>query len=615
MTCLYSPLAPQFKSCNSLIRRNEMIRTHIRRNATTCAQTLMICLFTLIAISAVAQDETVPKIDIFAGYQWLNANGDVPVPGTSNPVQGLTLKGIPKGFGVAGAYNFTRYLALEADYGGNWKDSFSFNTFSIGPRVMLRTDAANFFVHTLVSDNLLNMPTFGRNNGIGAILGGGIDVMPWKHFGFRLFEADYQWARHNFGSDGVPSQQPDLRRSTFEGLRLRSGVIMAFGGEPAVPPTAACSAQPSEVMVGEPVTVTATPSNFNPKHALSYDWSSNAGKVSGKDTTATIDTNGIAGGNYTATAKITDAKVKNNGMASCSASFTVKEPPKNPPTMNCTANPSSAQAGGAISVICTCTSPDSVPVTVASWSATAGSVSGNASTATLDTTGAAPGQITVSAVCTDTRGLNTSANTMVTVETPPPPAGPTVQELEVRLALHSIYFPTAQPTPQKPQVGLLQSQQQTLTALASDFQLYLQHKPDAHLILEGHADPRGSAPYNQALSERRVDLTRSFLIDHGVPAGSIETKAYGLQKNMTAAQVKEAVEQNPQVTPEQRQRLLKNMRTILLASNRRVDVTLSTTGQTSVRQYPFNAADSLTLLEQKQTAKSKPAAKKMKKKQ
>ena len=43
-------------------------------------------------------------------------------------------------------------------------------------------------------------------------------------------------------------------------------------------------------MVGEPVTVTATPSNFNPKHPLSYDWSSNAGKVTGKDTTATIDT-------------------------------------------------------------------------------------------------------------------------------------------------------------------------------------------------------------------------------------------------------------------------------------------------------------------------------------
>jgi hypothetical protein len=33
-----------------------------------------------------------------------------------------------------------------------------------------------------------------------------------------------------------------------------------------------------------------------------------------------------------------------------------------------------------------------------------------------------------------------------------------------------------------------------------------------------------------------------------------------------------------------------------LANNRRVDVTLSTTGEQSVRRFPFNAKDSLTLL-------------------
>jgi len=42
------------------------------------------------------------------------------------------------------------------------------------------------------------------------------------------------------------------------------------------------------------------------------------------------------------------------------------------------------------------------------------------------------------------------------------------------------------------------------------------------------------------------------------------------------------------------------MSTIILASNRRVDITLSNAGQSSqesVREYPFNAADSLTLLD------------------
>ena len=40
--------------------------------------------------------------------------------------------------------------------------------------------------------------------------------------------------------------------------------------------------------------------------------------------------------------------------------------------------------------------------------------------------------------------------------------GPTARNCEIRLALHSIYFPTAQPTPQKPEVGLASSQQTTL---------------------------------------------------------------------------------------------------------------------------------------------------------
>src|SRR5207302_8699647 len=84
--------------------------------------------------------------------------------------------------------------------------------------------------------------------------------------------------------------------------------------------------------------------------------------------------------------------------------------------------------------------------------------------------------------------------------------------------------------------------------------------------------------------------------EQGVPAGSIETKAFGAQQQLTADQVKSSLEQNPDLTPGEKQRILKNERTIILASNRRVDVTLSTTGQESVRQFPFNAADALTLI-------------------
>ena len=179
---------------------------------------------------------------------------------------------------------------------------------------------------------------------------------------------------------------------------------------------------------------------------------------------------------------------------------------------------------------------------------------------------------------------------------PPPPPNPEIQELEARLALHSIYFVTATPTISNPNGGLVASQRQTLTGLATDFKKYLQSKPDARLILGGHADHRGTEEYNKALTERRVARVKAFLVEQGVPEANIDTKAFGKDDNMTTDQVRDTVMNDTNISPEERQRILRNIVVIRMASNRRVDVTLSTTGQTSVRQFPFNAADSLTLI-------------------
>ena len=217
---------------------------------------------------------------------------------------------------------------------------------------------------------------------------------------------------------------------------------------------------------------------------------------------------------------------------------------------------------------------------------------------------------TITVICnvSDDRNppLTASSTTTVNVQAPPPPVQTEASPIEKRLALHSIYFATAKPTPEHPDGGLLASQEKTLVALASDFQTYIQSKPDARLTLEGHADPRGSVEYNQALSERRVERTKRFLVEQGVPAADIQTEAFGKQKELTDAEVKSAVERNPELSTEERQKLLDHMNTIILASNRRVDITLSNAGQKSqqsVREYPFNAADSLALLDTEKTVK------------
>src|SRR3954468_8830271 len=241
---------------------------------------------------AVAQQQPVPKVEVFTGYQWLNPGGTIPSPNGTfvNPIP-FKLPGIPQGVGASLTYNFTPLFGLEGDYGGNWNKFANETTASIGPKITWRTEGVNLFAHTLVGLNRLTPKGLGPDDGFGAVLGGGIDLTMWKHVSIRLFEADYVLGRHNF-SDNASPLFPELRHPTLEGARLRGGLVWNFGGPPEVPPTAACSVQPTEVMVGEPITATATGSNFDPKHTLSYDWSSNGGKVTGKDNTATIDTNG-----------------------------------------------------------------------------------------------------------------------------------------------------------------------------------------------------------------------------------------------------------------------------------------------------------------------------------
>jgi len=72
--------------------------------------------------------------------------------------------------------------------------------------------------------------------------------------------------------------------------------------------------------------------------------------------------------------------------------------------------------------------------------------------------------------------------------------------------------------------------------------------------------------------------------------------SFGEQKNLTDKQVRAAVERSPELSPEDRQKALDNTRKIILASNRRAEITPSNAGQAwqnSVREFPFNAADSL----------------------
>jgi outer membrane protein OmpA-like peptidoglycan-associated protein/opacity protein-like surface antigen len=561
----------------------------------------MIALLCAFATLAAAQDQPAPKWELYGGYSFWYPGADVhgTLPQGLVPLTSL-MESNPRGAGAAVTYNFNRWFGLTLDASDHWGsgekgignriDDADLSNLSLGPKFTFRSAHFSPFLEALVGDHRLYPEAFRHIDKLGFMFGGGLDVNLSRHVALRLFRADYVMSSYRYGP---PSTTPS---TDLSGVRLQAGLNLMFGGgAPPVSPSAACSVQPSEVFAGEPVTATAIGSNFNPKRTVKYDWSGSGMKISGSSASTQIDTTGLQPGSYQVAASLSDGS--RNGVASCSAAFTVKAP--RPPMISCAPDPASVPMDGTSTISSNASSPDGRGLTY-SYTASAGNISGNTSTATLNSMGAQPGTITVTCNVSDDRNppLTASSTTTVNVQAPPPP--PTVSAIERRLALHSVYFATAKPTLQNPDAGLLASQEKTLSTLAADFRTYLQSRPDALLTLEGHADPRGSVEYNQALSERRVDRTKRFLVELGVPAANIQTKAFGKQQNLTDAEVKDAVERNPELSTEDRQRVLNNMRTIILASNRRVDITLSGAGQASqesVREYPFNAADSLTLLD------------------
>jgi len=64
--------------------------------------------------------------------------------------------------------------------------------------------------------------------------------------------------------------------------------------------------------------------------------------------------------------------------------------------------------------------------------------------------------------------------------------------------------------------------------------LWLKAFPDVSIIVEGHADERGTRKYNQALGERRADAVKRYLVANGISARRITTVSYGKDRPLVA---------------------------------------------------------------------------------
>lgn len=587
---------------------------------------LTLACTSLLPLAMAAQDAAKPaapasaqapsKWDLFAGYSYLAPKGSI----INTATQQDNARSVSCCADVSLARYFTNYFGvqLEGDFhksGGN-NTAVVHNQFSGGSAgliVRYPTEDITPFAHALIGGEDVSTTYYSNYNGdkAGIVLtaGGGIDYnTPWldHHLAIRVFQADYQYVHANM----FP-----IVRGNFNMARLSTGIVLSFGTM-APPPTVtiACAAQPNSVFPGEPITVTANVGSTLPKDHVIYTWTGQG--VTGTDTTAKVDTSNLAPGSYTVNCGVKEGKPGKEGLkpwesASSTATFTVKE--YEPPTLSCSANPTDLKPGDSLTVTSQGVSPQNRPLTY-SYQASGGTISGSGTTATYSSTGASTGPVQITCNVSDDKGHTATANTSVTIAPPPPPPGPSPEQirLEQRLALHSVFFPTAQPREKHPEGGLVESQQTILTTLATDFKSYLQFKADAHLTLTGHADPRGSEKYNQALSERRVNRAKDFLVSQGVPATAIDVQAVGKTQELSKDEVKDLVDKNPELGDADKKKVLRQINVIYLAQNRRVDVTLTNTGQQSVQLYPFNAADSATLLDKKAPVHGKKAAPKKK---
>jgi hypothetical protein len=332
--------------------------------------------------------------------------------------------------------------------------------------------------------------------------GGGLNVFLTKRFGLRLVEAEY-----------VRTELPNNTTNVQNDLRLSAGLVYHIGEAPQPAVTLTATANPTAVYVGDPVALIATASNLNPKLNVVYRWSGSG--VNGNAASMTVATATLAPGSYTVKAQVKEGKAGKEGLkpgqsAETSVTFTVKA--FDPPTINCSTNPSSVNPGESATIAASAVSPQNRPLTY-SYSTTAGSVSGTSSTATLSTAAASPGEIAVTCNVVDDKGNSVSARTGVTVIAPPPPP-----PLPLASSLCAVSFERDAKRPTRVD--------NEAKACLDDIALTLERSSDAKLALVGNASAKETpvdGDKNTAIfaAERAVNTKAYLATDKGIDASRI----------------------------------------------------------------------------------------------
>jgi hypothetical protein len=478
-------------------------------------------------------------MDVFLGYSYFAPHGSV--HNSPVPIGSLGYQSADYGAISSVSYFMTRYFGFTAEYADHsLGKNDSFQTAEGG--VIFRYPMGDItpFVHGLAGGarvggpNDPGQPPCTTNPcqpgtdilvepfqwGVGLTAGGGVDYnTPFfhHHLALRIVQADYEFIHADFGQGDLPAGNIVGGRVNVDAAQLSAGLVFKFGEIAPPPPiTYSCSVSPADVFPGDTITITGTAEMLNPKKTATYNFTATGGTITGTGATVTLSTANLAPGTYTVTGHVSEGS-RAGQSADCSATYTVKD--YEPPTISCSASPSTVAPGQSSTITSQALSPQNRALTY-SYSASAGTVSGTTSTATLDTTGAAPGTITVTCNTQDDRGKTASATTTVSVEAPAPPPNPHAQKMCSIQFDHDKLRPARVDNEAKAcldEVALSLQQQSNSTAVVVG--------EETAPVEHAHGRHHHEAVVSEHLAEERAVNTKAYLTtEKGIDASRIEVR-------------------------------------------------------------------------------------------
>jgi hypothetical protein len=435
-----------------------------------------------------SQSDSPSRWDIFAGYSYLAPKGTVDVLQLDQTtVLPQRYHSMDRGIIGSGTYYFNKFVGAQVETAEHdligASDASNGGAYTLAGGLVARFPTMDItpFIHGLVGGARMGGPQHEPYRwGPALTAGGGMDYATplfGGHLGIRLFQADYEYMHVNWGP-GVWRG-----RGNFNSARLSAGVVYHVGSI-APPPqlTVACSANPTSVFPGDPVTVTATAGSQDPKLGVVYSISGDGITEANNSATATVNTGSLTPGQHTVKCDAKEGKPGKEGVkpwqvaTSATSTFTVKE--FEPPTISCSVSPTTIKPGDSATITATATSPQNRPLTY-TYTASGGNVTGTGASATYSSTGAPTGQVSITCNVADDKGHNASSNTNLTILAPPPPPQPHAQ------ALCSINFENDKQRPTRVD--------NEAKACLDEVALDLQRQSDAKAVVVGSSNAKEKA--------------------------------------------------------------------------------------------------------------------------